>query len=288
MAKARKPRAKNKEAKKVYEGNAFDKIFRENAESIFMPLVEEKLGIKIKTFIQMKEKRQTTLEREMDFFYEVETEDGNKFILHLEFQTENEDDMLYRNGEYHGIALRKKKMEIKHVVVFLGEGKAKMPTRLPDNQIYKGFELINIHEFDSKTLLESQIPDVILLAILADYPKEQVEAVLRLLIRQLRLVCANPIELSKYFKQLIFLSRLRKIEELTTKIAEEMPITYDIETDALYKKGKEKERLDNKMEFTQSLIENTDFLDEKIALLVGVGVEFVKKVRADLNRAHKF
>jgi hypothetical protein len=288
MAKAKKPRAKNKEAKKVYEGNAFDKIFRENAESIFMPLVEEKLGIKIKTFIQMKEKRQTTLEREMDFFYEVETEDGNKFILHLEFQTENEDDMLYRNGEYHGIALRKKKMEIKHVVVFLGEGKAKMPTRLPDNQIYKGFELINIHEFDSKTLLESQIPDVILLAILADYPKEQVEAVLRLLIRQLRLVCANPIELSKYFKQLIFLSRLRKIEELTTKIAEEMPITYDIETDALYKKGKEKERLDNKMEFTQSLIENTDFLDEKIALLVGVGVEFVKKVRADLNRAHKF
>ena len=33
MAKARKPRAKNKEAKKVYEGNVFDKIFRENAES---------------------------------------------------------------------------------------------------------------------------------------------------------------------------------------------------------------------------------------------------------------
>jgi hypothetical protein len=120
MAKTRKPRAQNKEAKKVYEGNLFDKIFRENAESIFMPLVEERLGIKIKTFVQLKEKRQTTLEREMDFFYEVETEDGKRFILHLEFQTENEDDMLYRSGEYHGIALRKKKMEIKHVVVFLG------------------------------------------------------------------------------------------------------------------------------------------------------------------------
>ena len=61
MAKIRKPRAQNKEAKKVYEGNVFDKIFRENAESIFLPLVEERLGIKIKTFVQMKEKRQTTL-----------------------------------------------------------------------------------------------------------------------------------------------------------------------------------------------------------------------------------
>lgn len=287
MAKIRKPRAKNQEAKKVYEGNVFDKIFRENAESIFMPLVEERLGIKIKTFVQLKEKRQTTLEREMDFFYEVETEDGYKFILHLEFQTENEEDMLYRSGEYHGIALRRKKMEIKHVVVFLGEGKATMPTRLPDNQIYRGFDLINIHEFSSKNLLESQIPDVILLAILGNYPKEQAEAVLRLLIRQLRLVCANPAELSKYLKQLILLSRLRKIEDLTTKIAEEMPITYDIETDALYKKGKQNERLESEREFTQSLIENTDFLDERIALLVGVDVTFVKKVRAELKRLKK-
>jgi hypothetical protein len=284
MAKARKPRAKNKEARKVYEGNVFDKIFRENAESIFMPLVEQRLGIKIKTFVQLKEKRQTTLEREMDFFYEIETEEGNKFILHLEFQTENEDDMLYRNAEYHGIALRRKKMEIKHVVVFLGEGKATMPTLLPENQIYKGFDLINIHEFDSKTLLESQIPDVILLAILGSYPKEQTDAILRLVVRQLRLVCSKPTELSKYLKQLILLSRLRKIEDLTTKIAEEMPITYDLETDALYLRGKEKERLKNETEFTKSLIENTDFLDEKIATLVGVDVEFVKKVRANLMK----
>jgi hypothetical protein len=159
-----------------------------------------------------------------------------------------------------------------------------MPTRLPENQIYRGFDLINIQEFNSKNLLESQIPDVILLAILGNYPKEQTEAVLRLLVGQLRLVCANPPELSKYLKQLILLSRLRKIEDLTTKIAEEMPITYDIETDALYKRGKAKERLEKEREFTKSLIENTDFLDERIALLVGVEVIFVKNVRAELKR----
>jgi predicted transposase YdaD len=296
MAKARKPRAKNREAKKVYEGNVFDKIFRENAESIFLPLVEERLGIKIKTFVQMKEKRQTTLEREMDFFYEVETEEGDKFILHLEFQTENEDDMLYRNGEYHGIALRKKKMEIKHVVVFLGEGKATMPTQLPENQIYKGFDLINIHEFDSKTLLESQIPDVVLLTILADYPKEQVRSVIRLILRQLEATCKSPAEKSKYFKQLILLSRLRKIEDLTTKITEEMPITFDLETDILYRQGKIKGELEGelkgelkgietgRLDTAKNLIENTDFSDEKIAFLTSVSVTIVKKMRLDLKR----
>ena len=235
----------------------------------------------------MKEKRQTPLEREMDFFYEVETEDGDKFILHLEFQTENEDDMLYRNAEYHGIALRKKKMEIKHVVVFLGEGKATMPTQLPENQIYKGFDLINIHEFDSATLLESQIPDVVLLAILGNYPKEQVEAVLRLLIRQLRMVCANPAELSKYLKQLILLSRLRKIEDLTTKIAEEMPITYDIETDALYLKGETKGVEKERIVFVKKLIQDTTFLDDKIASLANVELVLVKQIRAELERTTK-
>jgi hypothetical protein len=288
MAKARKPRAQNKEAKKVYEGNLFDKIFRENAESIFMPLVEERLGIKIKTFVQLKEKRQTTLEREMDFFYEVETEEGYKFILHLEFQTENEDDMLYRNGEYHGIALRRKKMEIKHVVLFLGEGKATMPTRLPENQIYKGFDLININEFNSKTLLESQIPDVILLAILGDYPKEQTKTIIRLILRRLELTCKNPVEQSKYFKQLILLSRLRKIEDLTTKITEEMPITFDMESDVLYRKGKTKGEIEGiekaRLQTAKNLIENTDFSDEKIAFLASLKVETVKNMRAELMR----
>ncbi len=63
-----------------------------------------------------------------------------------------------------------------------------------------------------------------------------------------------------------------------------MPITYNLETDALYKRGKETERLVKGMEFTQSLIENTDFLDDKIASLVGVEMAFVKKIRADLKQ----
>ena len=292
MAKKRKPRAQNKEAKKVYEGNVFDKIFRENAESIFLPLVEERLGIKIKTFVQMKEKRQTTLEREMDFFYEVETEDGYKFILHLEFQTENEDDMLYRNAEYHGIALRKKKMEIKHVVIFLGEGKATMPTRLPENQIYKGFDLINIHEFNSEKLLDSQVPDVILLAVLGNYPKEQANTIIRLILRQLEINCKNPVEQSKYFKQLILLSRLRKIENLTTKIVEEMPITFDLESDILYQKGEIRGEIrgeikgieKGRLETAKNLLENTDFSDDKIAFLTSVNVATVSQMRADLRR----
>ena len=36
---------------------------------------------------------------------------------------------------------------------------------------------------------------------------------------------------------MIVLSRLRKLDSITGEIAEQMPITYDIEADHLYKKG---------------------------------------------------
>ena len=183
---------------------------------------------------------QTTLEREMDFFYEVETIDDKKLLVHIEFQTEDDMEILYRKGEYHGIALNLKKMEIKHIVIYLGVKKPLMPTQLPEEQVYRGFDLIDVHALDHRQLLESQVPDVIILAVLADYPPEKAEGVLRLILRQLKIACKSTSELSKYIKQLVVLSRLRKIEDLTIKITEDMPITYDVETDYLYKKGTEK------------------------------------------------
>jgi predicted transposase YdaD len=302
-----------KKTKKLpVEGNLYDKIFKENAEDIFIPLVEERLGIKIKSFRPLREKMQTTIEREMDFFYEVETEDGEIFILHLEFQTEDDHEMLYRTGEYHGMALRRKRLEIKHVVVYLGSIKPTMPIVLKEKEVYRGFELIDVHSLDYKSLLISQVPRVILLAILANYPKEQTESVLRLLIRQLRTVCKTPSELSKYLKQLIILSRLRKIENLTIKITEEMPITYNIETDYLYLRGTEKgiekgiekgmergiekgmergiekgrivEREQNMLMFVTNLILNSDFDDFKIAQLSSSTLDFVRKIRNDITK----
>ncbi len=235
-----KKQTKKKSKPIIKEGNLYDKIFKENAEAIFLPLVERELGIQIKSFKPYVAKLQTTLEREMDFFYEVETMDNECFLLHLEFQTEDELDMVYRNAEYHGIALNLRKMEIRHIVVYLGINTPSMPTQLPSKQVYKGFDLIDVHSFDHTQLLQSQVPDVIILAVLADYAPEKAESILRLIMRQLKAVCQNPSELSKYIKQLVVLSRLRKIDDLTIKITQDMPIAYDVETDYLYNKGIEK------------------------------------------------
>ncbi|MEO0041793.1 MAG: hypothetical protein RL329_1241 [Bacteroidota bacterium] len=66
-------------------------------------------------------------------------------------------------------------------VVYLGTTEPKMETQLEEKFVFRGFELLKIHDLDTQTLLSSQVPQVVLLAVLANYPKEQAEIVLRLL-----------------------------------------------------------------------------------------------------------
>ena len=85
----------------------FDKILKENIEAVFLPLVEEMLGISIKETFEMKDNLQTTIKRETDFLKRVIDQDGKEWILHLEFQTSDDPKMIYRMAEYKGIILQR-------------------------------------------------------------------------------------------------------------------------------------------------------------------------------------
>lgn len=126
------------------EGNAFDKVLKEIIEKVFRPLVEARLGIKIAKFTPLKEKMQTTVELEMDFFYEITPEEDEPFILHIEIESGDNLNMVYRVGEYHGMSLRRRKLPIRHIVIYLGMKPPKMRTQLRPEEVYTGFDLLNV------------------------------------------------------------------------------------------------------------------------------------------------
>ncbi|MEM9885417.1 MAG: hypothetical protein AAF849_05950 [Bacteroidota bacterium] len=231
MAKAKK------EAK---SGNLYDRIFKENAEYLFIPLIQRELQFKIKEFEAIPDRFTRTLERETDFLYRVLTESEECLILHLEFQTKDDPEMLFRMEEYHALIHRKYKLPVKHIVVYLGAKEVKMRSKLEEKEIFSGFEIISLHQLDTSTLLSSQVPEVILLALLSNYEKERTEVVLRYLLKALKQASNTPDRLEKYLQQLIILSRLRNLEEKTIKAIEDMVIEYDVEQDYLYKMGIEK------------------------------------------------
>jgi len=66
-------------------GNVFDRIFRENAQQIFIPLINTVLNLKIESYKALPVKFPSTSEREVDLLYEIITPNNVKQILHIEF-----------------------------------------------------------------------------------------------------------------------------------------------------------------------------------------------------------
>ena len=81
----------------------YDKVIKENIEAIFLPMLEKLLGLSIVASTEIKDKIQTTIEREADFLKKVVDQHGNTFILQLEFQVSNDPEMVYRMAEYKAI-----------------------------------------------------------------------------------------------------------------------------------------------------------------------------------------
>ena len=225
--------------KREGEGQLYDKIMRENLQQLFLPLVIEELNFKLKSFQPLPDKQPTTVIRETDAFLLIETysKDEPKFILHLEFESKDDAEMIYRMSEYHGIELRKYRLPIKHVVVYLGEKTPKMRTKLEPSEVFESFTLVNARNFSPQKWLDEEEPSKVIMAILGDYQKKNAVLILNSIFDKLRKVCKTNVELKKYIDQLIIISRMRNLEELTVKLSEAMPVTIDLEKDFFYRLG---------------------------------------------------
>ncbi len=218
-------------------GNIFDRIFKENAQFIFIPLIEMELGIEIRSYQPLQEKITKTLEREVDFLYKIVTKEKEELLLHLEFQTNNDVDMLFRMQEYHALLQRKYKLPIKHVVIYLGKTKVNMRSKLKPKEIFNGFDIISLRKINTQYLLAQQVPEVVMMALLGKYPKEHIEQILRLITSRLRQLASSEQEQERYLRQLLIISRLRNLQLETEKIIKDMPIHYDVNKDHLFLRG---------------------------------------------------
>lgn len=291
------------------EGNKYDKILKENFESVLRPLFERYLGTRIIEFEKLDPKLQTTIETETDFMRIVGTEEGERFILHIEYQSHNEKGMIYRVKEYDGIIQRKYQLEIRHFVIYLGAKPMTMRTQLHDYEVFKGFETLSIKDLNFDDFLASQIPEEIIFAILADFKGEHPEQIIRSIIEKLKRVSPDPTALKKYIAQLQMLSQLRKLDDETIKIANDMPVIIDITQNAAFKmalkqeveRGVEKARVELErnalVEFEQKSIElenktksavinmlKREMPIDEIAEIQGVDIDYVIKIKNELDQ----
>ena len=253
------------------------KILKENIEAIILPLSYKFLGIEIKSSKRLKEKFQITQEREPDFIRLITDNNDEEFILHLEFQTTDEREVDYRMLEYYGFFFRRFKKSIRQFVLYLGEAPlTKMHGSLKADTFVFQYQLINIKEYRHEDLLKSEIPEEIILAVLANFSNQPSEHVIRSILQRLQAVSKTENTLRKYIRQLGVLSRLRKLEDITLKEVKAMPITYDFKTDYLYLEGKK--------EMIVELLKEGSFSVKKIAKLAKVDVKYVREIEKAIEK----
>ncbi len=108
-------------------------------------------------------------ELRVDFLARLEDES----ILHMEFQSFNDANMPWRMLRYYtAIAEKYKTHNIKQLVVYVGNEKLRMKSRLRIRNLTFSYEILDIRQIDCKVLLESPDPMDRLLACLCKVEDE--------------------------------------------------------------------------------------------------------------------
>ena len=220
------------------DSNQYDKIVRENLEQVFIPFIIKQLGIDITIEEILPDKLHTTEEREMDLLLKLKDKNSKIFLLHVEFQSKPDYNMIWRMVEYHGLIVKKYQFPVKHIVIDLDEANSNVKTTLEDDFVFKGFDIIKLHDIDYAKMTASQIPAEIILAILGDFGQNKPEEIVKTIANRLKEVSQSDAELKKYVAQLNVLSRLRGLQNLITQtVSKNMPIIFDIDNDSLVLEG---------------------------------------------------
>ncbi len=273
--------------------NDYDRIIKENFESLLPHLCRALLGLDLSHMEPMEAKIQVTTERELDHLKKVIHDDpGQDYCLHWEIQSDDED-MRRRNLLYYALVHHATGLPLKQIVLYLGDQK---PGQILKNVLeLEGlrleFAVVNIREVPKERFLSSEVPEEIMLSLLCDFGKDRPEEVIRLILQNLLKIVGRVERLKKYQRQLQILSRLRKLQPIVTKEISLMPIKFDIETDELYlegiEKGVEKGVERHQHETVVAMLRDGALSLEKIAEYAGVTFEYVLKVKKELESEPK-
>jgi hypothetical protein len=269
--------------KKKRQSSQYDKIFKENIEAVITSIMQNVLEITAVSMEELPDDIQHTKERKPDTLKKITDDKGNTFVLQIEFQVKDEDEMVYRMGEYYFMLERKYKLPVKQFVIFLGLDNPKMPTKLDRERLKFSYPLISLSTLNYHIFLNSDKPEEIILGILANFQGENPENALKQILVRVKETTKGDFSLNRYFNQLRVLAQLRNLE-LNLKNAMDSIAEYiKEERDVLFLRGLDKGKEKEQVKFVTYLLQEGNKAYDQIADIAGTTVDFVKSVQQQLT-----
>jgi hypothetical protein len=269
---------------KTKESKPYDKILLECIEDALPGIIKKVLNINVIKSEELPDKIQHTNEREPDVLKKITDDKGKEFILQIEFQSNNENKMVTRMLNYLSMLLMKYELPVKQYVIFIGEGKSKMPNRIQSEMLDFRYHLISISTIDFRIFLRSKNPDEKIFALLGNFGKEKTETVVTKIVNEIIESAQGDLEKQRRRNQIRMLINLRKFVSQVNITDMLKDITFKKENDIFYIEGQREGETNARSEFVTTLLLTGKFTISEIANFASVDEAFVKKVRAKLSQ----
>ena len=198
----------------------YDKIFQENLAKLLPLLIEKVLGMDIVRKEQLPTRVQHTEEREPDILELVQLRDNTRKVLHMEVQLKDEKDVNVRLADYYLMLYRiAPNIPIEQYVVYIGNGKPKHITGYfqTDNMTHR-YHVISFSDIPYELFLQSNVPEIIVFAILGDLGKTPPRDVAIATVQRINAVESGELRKKKFFKQLRIVANIRNLGTLKKQL----------------------------------------------------------------------
>jgi len=281
MRKAKSGTRKNRQSNR--QVNQYDKIFRENIEAALPGLIRNLLNIHPVYTEELPDDIQHTKERKPDVLKKVTDKNGETFVLHVEFQVEDEPEMVFRMAEYYIMLLRKYKLPVRQYVIYIGLGSPAMVDYFRSEPMNFKYQLIALSAIDYHLLLRSDNPEEKMLAILANLGNGNSGPIIENIVNQVITSSKGDFSKLRHIRQLRILAQLRNLGPESLQFMDSIAKYITKEKDIFYQLGERDGMEKGKETFVKNLLLNTDFTVAKIADLSNVTEAFVEKVKKTLK-----
>lgn len=272
--------------------NKYDRIFKENFADPTEGIIRTVLKIHPVQHLPLPSQLHRTLEREMDGFWKANVEPP--YLIDIEWMTTNDPSMPQRMLLYHALGAITYRLPVIGFVIYVGEAPLTMPSEIQQPDLQFRYQIINMHDSNPEDFLQSDLPQDVLLAVLAGKTKgEEKRPIVQKVLAKLQVLLKDNLsELGRRLEQLEVLAELRNIqniiieEEQHMKFVDAILSEYDITKDIRYQQGRqqgaEKERREKNIAFVKKLLVKGDYNVEEIADLADVSVDFVLQIKNSL------
>jgi hypothetical protein len=271
--------------------NQYDRIFKETSDMSIPSLAEKLFDLNVEWREEVKDKVQTTLEREGDYLIKaIVAQTQKETLLQFEFEGKASRIKAKRMLLYYGLFYDKYNLPVQQYVIYVG--KRPLPKKI-DNEIKSKnlnfrFDVKDIRSLSYDTFLGLDKPEEIIWSVLADFKGESVEDVAeKILIRLRQVTDAQDISFAKSFYQLLTISNIRNLRQVINKKYKKMKLSFEYNPakDPLFKEarkifiseGREEGREEEREKFLFNMFELGTMQVRDIALIVGMPIDYVVK-----------